>query len=337
MASSDIHLFVVILIVLGVILAFYFNRSRFYIRQSFRRFFYDNYLVEILRNKFLQLVLPSASGAYFLCLDVWGDKWDFIKNYQSQHEFIFTSLIVSSLIVLVIRGFADIYEGKSDKAYIAFMENFSLLTSKLVTHKLNRFKKEASRLRPNGDTFKQITQPKDQINLILGEIENLLFHNFSMKKSQVSITIMHKDPQSENWYYEYETNKGWNHTKAQILIDGNSTAARCLRTGEPIFHACKELASQNDEYFLSERDKRMGKGSVFCYPAFTENTSYRDDYIVSIVTYGKRLCDPIDVAQSEAVSEIFSDICRRIDLELTLDSIKTWKFDFHTNKTRGIS
>lgn len=312
-----------------------FERSRMAFRKSCRFLLYENSLVSSFRNKFIQVVVPGLSALYFLCLDVWGDDWRIIKDYKSDHEFIFSFLISASLLILIVRGTADWYEGKSDKAYIAFMEQFSILTSKLVTRKLERFKDEALKLKPNGNTFRQITQPKDQINLILGEIESLLLANFGVKKKQVCITVMHQNPKTNTWYYEYETNKGWRHTKAQTLINEGSAAAECLKTGEPIFHPCKKIASRSKQYFLSERDKISGIGSVFCYPAVTKNPDYTDNYIVSIVTYGKRLCDPLDKDQAEAIADIFSDICQRIDLELTLHSIKKWQFEYHTGRTRG--
>lgn len=333
----DIYPIIFLAVVVLLILILLVDSSRLAFRRAFRFILYENSLVSFFRNKFLQVFVPGAAGLYFLCLDVWSDEWSLIKNYKHEHEFVFLVLIISSLSILFIRGTADLYEGKSDKAYIAFMEQFSTLTSKLVIKKLERFKDEALRLKPSGNTFRQITQPKDQINIILGEIETLLLHNFAVKKKQVCITVMHQDPKSNTWYYEYETNKGWKHTKAQQLIDTDSAASECLKTGQPVFHPCKKKASSSNQYFLSDRDKSNGKGSVFCYPALTKNPDYTDNYIVSIVTYGKRLCDPLDQEQAEAISDIFSDICQRIDLELTLHSIKKWQFEFHTNKTRSQS
>lgn len=330
----DVLLLLTLIAGIVLLMSLAINRTRLMFRRGCRYLIYENKIAAFFRNKFLQVVLPGAAGLYFLCLDVWGDEWGIVKNHQEKHEFIFSVLIVSSLLILLIRGAADWYEEKSDKSYIAFMEQFSILTSKLVTKKLERFKEEALKLKPNGNTFKQITQPKDQINMILAEIETLLLNNFSIKKKQVCITIMHKGPLSNNWHYEYETNRGWAHTKAQKLIEEKSAASECLRTGQPVFHACKNSASSKGLYYLSERDRSSGEGSVFCYPAFTKNSDYSDNYIISIVTYGKKFCDPLDKEQAEAISDILADICQRIDLELTLQSIKRWQFEYHTNRTR---
>jgi len=314
-----------------------FEQVRYYHKKFFRKVLYENIVVRAIRNRFLQVFLPGLSGAYFITLDVWGEQWDIIKNNIGTHEVAFSILVAISLLALLIRGIADWYEEKSGKAYARFLEGFALLTTRVVQKKLDRFKDESGKLKPNGNTFKQITQPKEQINLILGEIESLLLNNFSLKRNQVCITILHNDPKTNSWYYDYETNRSWRHTKAIKLIEGKSTAAESLLTGEPIFHACKRQAAKKGKYFLSQRDERTGDGSVFCYPTSTENCDYRDDYIISIVTYGHRLCDPLDQQQAEAILEIFSDICRRIDLELTLSSIKRWQYEFHTNKTRSVA
>ncbi|MEQ2355753.1 hypothetical protein [Pseudoalteromonas piscicida] len=335
--SKDYHNFMLIAGIVIWGLSFFFESSRYFHRKLFRKALYENTIVRTIRNRFLQVFLPGLTGAYFITLDVWGEQWGIIKDHIEKHEIAFSILIFVSLTALLIRGIADWYEEQSGDAYKKFLEGFALLTTRVVQKKLNRFKDESGKLKPNGNTFKQITQPKEQINLILGEIEALLLNNFSLKRSQVCITIMHNDPKNNNWYYEYETNPSWKHTKATKLIQGKSTAAECLKIGGPIFHACKRQAHKKGNYFLSERDDRTGDGSVFCYPAFTVNNDYRDNYIISIVTYGRRLCDPLDDQQADAISEIFSDICRRIDLELTLNSIKRWQYEFHTNKSRSVA
>lgn len=327
----DIRLVVVLIIILFLSIS---ARARYELKKLLRIALYENFLVRSLRSKILQLVLPGFSGAYFLCLDVWGDKWAFIKDYQPQHEFAFSVLIGASLIVLIIRGIADHVEEKVKINHSLFIDNFTSLTSKAVATKLKRFKEQATKLKPNGNTFKSITQPKEQINLILSELVDILRRNFGIQNDEQCITIMHQDPKTQKWHFKYQTNASWQHTKPEVLLAKNSTASECLNYGEPIFHPDKVEAEKNRKYFMSDRDKEKGNGSAFCYPVVTKNKDYEDKYIISMVTYGKRLCDPFDKVQAEAIRLIFIDICRRIDLELTLESIKEWQFDYHTSSTR---
>ena len=59
---------------------------------------------------------------------------------------------------------------------------------------------------------------------------------------------------------------------------------------------------------------------------FVTTPDHEDKYIISIVTYGKLLSDPRDNEASKIIKSIFSEICRRIELELTLASIRAWQF-----------
>jgi hypothetical protein len=321
--------FAIIAIAIAIFVACMFPDTRIGmpIRGLIKWLIYTNRLVAVFRSTFLQIVLPAVSAAYFLCLDVWGDKWDWIKDHQEKHELAFAFLLGASLVSMLASGIAEWYDQKSDKKYILFIERLAMLTTRLVNLKLNRFKEAAKQLKPKSDTFKQITQPKDQINLVLSEIEGLILDNFGIKEGNVCITILHKDPISEKWYYEFETHKEWNHTKAHVLMNESSAAAYSLKIGEPVFHACKKIGQRTGQYLLSDRDKRGKKGSAFVYPATIETPEYVDTYIISIVTYTERLCDPLDSDQSEAIKRILTDICKRIDLELSLLSIKQWKFE----------
>jgi hypothetical protein len=323
--SMDAHLAAIAFVLIIALFVIFNDSSRIAARKTLRSLLYDNCLARSLRNKFLQLFAPGVSAIYFLCLDVWGDDWDIIKNNKSTHETIFFFLIFTSLLMLLFRGIADWYEDKSNKGYISFLEQFSILTSKVVNKKLSRFKEKAQNLKPTGDTFKQITQPKDQINLILGEIESLMQNHFGIKARNLCISILHKDPGNNKWYFIFETQKSWKHTRPERLMSETSAANDCLETGEHVFHPCKESAAKVGKYFLSDRDKSNGGGSVFCYPSTTKTPDYTDNYVISIVTYGKLLCDPLDSKQSQAVSEIFCDLSQRLDLELTLQSMKMWR------------
>jgi hypothetical protein len=299
------------------------DNARFNLRKAFRFVIYENLLVRILRNKFLQMVVPGLAGTYFLILDVWGDKWEIVTHYQKQHAIAFMIVIGVSLLILFVRGIADYVEERRKAKQLDIVERLVLLASRAVKMKLKRFKDEAISIQAGGNVFEKITQPKHQLNLLLDEIVDFLTSKFGLKEDQVSITIMHFNPQSKRWVFKYETQKDWTHTKPEVLLKEQSTAKECLDIGEAVFHPDKARAAKKGKYYLSARDKRTKSvGSVYCYPAFTQTTLGRDKYLISIVTYGQLLCDPLDTEQANAIRLVFTDICRRIDLELTLESIK---------------
>ena len=92
-----------------------------------------------------------------------------------------------------------------------------------------------------------------------------------------------------------------------------------------VFFADKIKASKDGNYFLSDRDSRYKKGSVYCYPCFTKLPKGSIKHVITIVTYGKTLCYHSDKKAISAIKVIFNEICRRIELELTLKSIKDWQ------------
>ncbi|WP_346837809.1 hypothetical protein [Microbulbifer sp. SAOS-129_SWC] len=325
---------IALLILALLVIIFKTFKSKIF-RINARKILYESAFALFLRNnRFTQIVLPSFTGAYFLCLDVWGSDWKIVSDHKPFHEFIFSILIIGSLCTAILRGIGDWYEGKSDKEYIAFIERFSVLTARVVSQKLARFKKNLKRLTPTGNTFRAITHPNDQIDIILQETLGLLREIFKISENAACITIMHSNPNKQDWSYIKDTSGNWVHTPAQELLKNGSTAANCLETGEAVFFPCKEEAAKLNLYYLSDRDRRMETGSVFCYPALIQTPNYIDSYVISIITYGPTLCDPIDTRHANAIKEILIDICRRIDLELTLRSMRDWQ-DFHSPTKKG--
>jgi hypothetical protein len=321
--DNQAHFLVVILFFLIILLS---PQVRAHIRSILKYILFENYIVTLLRNKALQLILPGFAGAYYLCLDVWGDDWPIIIKYKDLHSTLFTYLITLSLIVLTLRGIADHILEKKEREYISFIEGFSLLTTRLVKTKLDRFKRSATNIKQNGNTFKLITKPDDQINLILTEVESLFRNHLKIREELISITIIRKTLDDDSWYYAFKNHPHWNRTRAKtILLEDSTAASICLSTGEPYFYADKNLAANQGKYYLSDRDKRHKSiGSVYCYPSITKSPTYEDKFIFCIITYEKMLCDPNDTEQTDAIETILTDIARRLDLELTLYAMKSW-------------
>ena len=77
---------------------------------------------------------------------------------------------------------------------------------------------------------------------------------------------------------------------------------------------------------LSKRDVRKGNGSVFCYKITGSCCGTTFNYIVSIATYNnKMLARGYDDVEKERVATLLKEVCRRIELELTLRFIRNWK------------
>jgi hypothetical protein len=310
-----------VLLVIALILLFSLFREPIVtlLKYLMIKVFYKNMIVSFFRARVVQILFTSVAGSYYLILDVWGDSWPIVVEHKSSHELAFTVLLILTLIAVIIKESSEYIEEKILRVSDDISNSMSALTTRAVVVKLNRFKENSAALRISADIFNTITQPKEQINLILGEIESLIHKCFDIKKSQSCITIMCVEDDKQ--YFKYTTKRDWEHTRPKKLISGKSAAKLSLTLGEPVFFPSKTKEAKKGNYFLSDRDKKKGDGSVYCYPVKTNVNGKFDTYVISIVTYGKNICQPFDNDKTEAITEIFSDICRRIDLELTLESI----------------
>lgn len=296
--------------------------------------FIRNPVVSIVSHRFVQIIAPFICGAYYLALDLWGDYWDFISKNKAAHFEVFWILIAFSLVVLCLRGLADWYNKALDEEYNLFMNGIIGLSAQVVDCKLDRFKKAAKGLHKKTSIFQTITKPEDQINFILASSESFLRKSFALSEEQICITILHGKAISNSWYYVFTTKPNWRHTKASDLLNNPSTAKNCLQTGQPCFYPNKIKASSDGNYFNSSRDSRSTGGSIYCYPAFIENGTHEEKYIISIVTYEKSLCGE-SVDEQRTTGIILREMCRRLELELTLFSIKEWS-DNGFPRTTGV-
>ena len=291
-----------------------------------KRFFTSGFLASIINGKFIQVLLPAFAGAYFLTLDVWGSDLWFIKNHTPIHKIIFAWLLVITLLSQIFKAISDGLMSKIQGEYARFLEDFMLLTGRVVEFKLSRFRKIARNIKPNGDAFKAITQPNDQVTYIIDQSLAWIRQSFDLNEEQLSITIIQIRDGGSKAFYAFEEPQGWNRTKAKSIMSSDSAASLCASSGEPIFYADKKRAAKNSKYHMSSRDNERKIGSIYCYPTVVELPGKTEKFIISITTYGKLLCQPSDDEASGIAQSILRELCRRIELELTLRAVRQWKF-----------
>ena len=282
----------------------------------------------MIRNNIFSGIVVSMSTCYFLIYELYRTEWSFFLSHEKLANYLFIILIILSLIIGTLSSIADYIEKNYCKTQDNFKNDLITLTSKLVRAKLDRFKNNSSILKRNANIFLKITHPRDQINLLLNESSRLIQKHFSLNDDEICITIMQIDNNTskEKAFFDFSTQKAWKQTKAKTILQKSSAAKNCLDTGEPLFIVDKKKASKKGEYHLSKRDKKNnnGKGSVYCYPSFTKTPDGEKKYIISIVTYNKQIKLSGDKEEIDGIKVILNEICRRIDLELTLKSIKDW-------------
>ncbi len=284
---------------------------------------YKNSLVKSLRNPFWLTTSALAFSGYSAYLTL---NPNFIKSSGAYASILFFILLTFNIIVAILRSIADGYKNNLSETYSKFIETYALETTKVVYRKLERFKKTAVSLKIGSDFFQHITKPEDQITLLITAIENILVTCNNIKHQDLSITVMEYLPHAEKWSFTHDNHSNWQRTKAQnIITNPNSLAFQCLQSGKEVFVASKEKAAKSGLYYLSENDKKEKDGSVFCYPAIIANPDHTAKFIITISTYNKTLCYSDDVESVQAIGSILNSLCSRLDLELTLKSIKSWK------------
>lgn len=273
------------------------------------------------RSKRIAVLFPPVTGAYYLTLDVWGDKLAFVKNYESQHRIAFFTLLGITLTGLFVRGFIDEKKNLTSEEANQLLTDFIKMVGLIVDEKTSRFRNKLFQTKLAHDKFGLITHPDDQLHVIFTHAVHFLRRAFSLEEDQIDITIIRKKDVDTNWNY-LVCHQRWKHGDAHELMNCASAAKSCIDTGEPIFFPDKVKAAQEGLYSMSRRDKRRQLGSAYVMPISFPADGFTMQYIVSIVTYGAQLCDEWD-EDSKAVSKGFlREICRRMEIELCLHTIK---------------
>lgn len=283
-------------------------------------------LARAINSYLVQVILPPFAFAYFLTLDVWGEDLSFIQDNLQEHKILFGILLFVTLFTQAFKATADRFAPKIPESYYTFLEGFVALTAKLVGVKLDRFKRAAPHIAKRKDVFKHITQPDAQIRYILDQSVGWIRDSFSFGEDQISITVMRITNGGTKSYFPFYVPGSWRRTKAGVILNNNSAASKCLETGQPYFNSDKRKAEKKGEYFQSKRDLEALIGSVYCYPVIVDIPGPSEKYIITITTYGKTICSSSDKTEQLIAERILREICHRLDIELTLLSVRQYRY-----------
>lgn len=317
-----------LIIILGVF-AFAYFIGRPAVSSTLKKIFYvllvRNKVIDFLSAPLMSIVVPPLVGLYYGTLDIWGDDWSIITKYREIHEVIFMVLAVFTVAVLFVKGISEQFKGSVQKKYQNLLESIVVFFNELVKKKRDRFYQKAKGIKPGADIFKIITHPKDQLDFILDGTKRLLRNGFDIESKNVGVTIIQGIPSEDKWWYEFKCDSQKQHTKAQIIMDGNSTAKHCYDNGESIFIPDIRKGIKEDAFLTSDRSKKSDYGSIFCKPVRLNINGIEYVYIFTIVVYGEFICTPYDEDECKASERLLDEVADRVELELYLHSIKKFK------------
>lgn len=273
----------------------------------------------------MSITIPPLVGLYYGALDIWGDEWDIIKNHKQIHQIIFTFLASLTVVILFLKGISEQLKGSVQNKYQDILESIVVFFNELVKKKRDRFYQRAREVKHNGDVFKIITQPKDQIEFVLDGTKKLLKNAFDIEPKNVAITIIQGIPDEEKWWYEFKCDSQRQHTKAKTIIDGRSTASYCYNSGDSIFIPDIKKALKENVFLSTDRSKKSERGSIYCKPVRINVNSATYVYIFTIVVYGEFICTPYDEDECKGCERLLDEVGDRVELELYLHSIKKYK------------
>ena len=295
-----------------------------------RRFLFvvliENRIAQFLRLPLISSGVPTISGLYLTLYELFGEDWGVFRHHPVAHLLIIKIAVGLTIVFALLQGVVDSWGRKRIYQYIDLLHNFIRMVGSVVAVKDRRCKENASTLKLDEDIFLSITHPKYQINTILDVATECLINNFGLNADDVRFTIL--EQVEGGWDYIFDTQHAWQAetTTGAILLASKSAARACFENGEPVFYHDKNIASAKGLYLLSKRDERKGNGSVFCYKITGSCCGSAFNYIVSIATYNnKMLASGYDHVEKERVATLLKEICRRVELELTLRFIRNWK------------
>lgn len=295
------------------------------LKKLFYYLFVNNKIIDILSSRVLSMVVPPIVGLYYGTLDIWGDDWDIVTKYKSQHEFTFTILAGMTLLILFVKGVSETFKDIVSDRYEALLESLIVFFNSLVKRKRDRYFQKASNLRPNADAFKIFTQPSDQLEFVLDGTKRFLVDGLGLTSKQVGVTIIEGKEDEQRWWYAFKCDSQKQHTRARDLMTGDSAAKYALEQGDSVFIPDIRKGVKEGVFFPSQRSKKGKIGSVFCKPVRVNVNNEDYVYIFTIAVYGQFLCTPYDESVCKACERILDEIADRVELELYLHSMTQYK------------
>jgi hypothetical protein len=266
--------------------------------------------------------LSGAIAVYGSADTLWGKSHWFFLNHPDAHRY---AKLIASICILVIAIAVTMRERWKERSLAGtevVLKGFVSMVANIVQNKIGYLSERAKTV-SQSKKYDHVTDPIAQLKVIFKESATFLTTTFSLKEDQIDISIIEKNG-TNPWKFLTSHQTKWSHGDPDSFfkVDSKSCASTVIKSGQDAFHASKKVAAAEDEYELSERDKQTDDGSIFCIPIKVSSKASNWIFVVSIVTYGRRFCNPHDKRNEEKVIALLKEITRRIELELTHRVIK---------------
>lgn len=261
----------------------------------------------------------GVSALYFAAIDTWRGDWAFFRDRIQLHENIFLGCLYACLLLALGQWFYDRAGRKAQQNTEELLIGFVEMVAAIVGFKFSHYLHKAEHL--TRKSFDALVAPGDQIRRIMDESSSFLRRIYELSENEIDITILESRTSAPDWRF-FQSLRNWVHADPSAWVTAGSSAHQAISSGQHFLHPSKVKASERGNYKLSTRDKQWGDGSIFCHSLKIPCRGDEWQYIISIVTYGKRLCDWGDDENVKKTEALLREISRRLELELVLRTIK---------------
>lgn len=280
---------------------------------------------KLFQIPWLSSALAILLGLYYGTLDIWGDEWTWIKDYKNWHAWIYSILMLLTIISVIYKTYLNY---KSDKLKFEddqLLKNFLSFIKNIVHAKRTRFYDKVSRLDTTTkriNFFEEITHPKEQIRYIMAQAVKF-FEYYGVESGHLEMTVLGAHTTASvtifDWKYLLQLDRQRQHTDPNQLMNNPSIAKQAILRGEPIFLAdLQEGVDQNIFYKSSRSENANNVGSIYCKPVTIKIQGITYKFVFTIVSYGTYLCSPNSEAEAKQLAILLDEIGDRIELELYL-------------------
>ena len=243
-------------------------------------------------------------------------------------QIVFWTAIGISLGYGTLKSFADKWnhEVKNNGQFV--LREMLDGANGVTTKKLRRF---AAFIREhmgqsNLNPFREITQPQEQIETILENIQVALGNMTGISRDNIGISVIYKKFDVQDWSW-FGVNIGDDSLIQRIIANRNSTFRQLLDgKKKSIFHADKRTAMATRQYVAAPCDgHHKGVGSIICRDISLSDKDVYLQAVLCVTTYGLQLCAERDKETKDLIEDvIMKSFEHRLRLEFSLFFIKKY-------------
>lgn len=271
----------------------------------------------------------TVPAYWFAVLRLTGKSWGLLTtagDMTSLAHCITWPLLVVSVGFALMKTAADKYneEAKSSGQYV--LEHLLQGVNAVTSAKLRRFGQyiEAGG-HPNAHAFPQITQPRQQIETLLQNLQITFSNIFGISRDDIGLSIVYDLRNSGNWEWLISVNATDDLDLSALMANPETTVRQLVDNNlRTLFFPDKRLGAAQHRYFPGPKDRPYdGIGSVLCRDVSIVHGAASARAVLTVTTYGKQLCEADDADSIRIIETVILPAFQtRIRLEMSLLYIK---------------